>query len=72
MILLQKLRLQRGLSQRQLGRACMPEVDAAYISRAERQGLRLYPSQVQRVAAALDWDGNPSELFEEVTDASER
>lgn len=66
MILLEKLRKDAGLSQRKLGRACQPEVDSSYISQAERQGLRLYPSQAQRIAAVLGYEGDPADLFVEV------
>lgn len=67
MILLEQLRRDAGLSQRKLGRACQPEVDPSYISQAERQGLRLYPSQAQRIAAALGYEGDPSDLFGEAS-----
>lgn len=66
MILMEKLRRDAGLSQRKLGRACQPEVDPSYISQAERQGLRLYPGQAQRIAAALGYEGDPANLFEAV------
>jgi len=59
------LRRDQGFSQRQLGAAA--KVNASYICNAERRGLVLYPEQARRLAAALDWDGDPSELFEEVT-----
>lgn len=61
---LEFLRRDRGLSQRQLGAAA--QVNASYICNAERRGLVLYPEQAKRLAAALDWSGDPTELFEEV------
>lgn len=66
MILLEKLRRDAGLSQRKLGRACDPEVDASYICNAERHGFRLFPTQAQRLADALGYEGDPADLFEEV------
>lgn len=66
MILLEQLRRNAGLSQRKLARACQPEIDPSYLSQAERQGMRLYPSQLERVAAALGFEGDPAELLEEV------
>ncbi len=59
------LRRDRGLSQRQLGAAA--KVNASYICNAERRGLILYPEQARRLAVALNWDGDPSDLFEEVS-----
>lgn len=66
---LEFLRRDRKLSQRELGKRA--GVNASYICNAERRGMELYPSQAQRLAAALDWLGEPSELFEEVR-ANER
>lgn len=55
-----------GLSQRGLGG--LSGVDASYICNAERRGLVLYPGQAKRLADALGWKGDPTELFEEVTE----
>ena len=57
------LRQERGLSQRALGERA--RVDASYICNAESRGLKLYPSQEERIAEALGWEGDPAELFEE-------
>lgn len=65
-ILLKKLRMDAGLSQRRLGRLCTPEVDPSYICNAENRGYRLYPSQLERLAAALGWEADPSDLLKEV------
>ena len=60
------MRLNAKLSQRQLGEKS--GVAASDVCKAESRGLRLYPVQAQRVAAALGWRGDPMELFEEVKD----
>lgn len=36
------------------------------ISQIESGRLSPYPGQVAKIAAALGWDGDPMELFEEV------
>ena len=64
MIALEKERRNHGWSQRELMRRS--GVDSAYISRAERQGMRLYPGQARKIADALGWEGDPAELFKEV------
>ena len=64
MIKLERARRDAGWSQRELSRRS--QVDASYICNAEKRGLTLYPSQAARIAAALGWEGDPSELFEEV------
>lgn len=61
---LEFMRRDNGLSQRELGR--LSGVNASYICNAERRGMELYPSQAQRLAEALEWRGDPSQLFEEV------
>lgn len=66
MILMQKLRQAKGCSQRQLWR--LSGIDPHYLSAAERQGMRLYPKQAERIAEALDWKGDPMQLFEEIGD----
>lgn len=66
MILMKKLRAERGVSQRQLKN--MSRVHESDICKAESRGLRLYPAQAARVAEALGWQGDPMELFEEVGD----
>lgn len=65
---MRKLELQRralGLSQRSLGRKCSPAVSATYICNAERHGF-IYPAHLERIADAIGWRGDPSELMEEV------
>lgn len=58
--------LRRNLkwSQRKLGD--VSSVDARYICNAEKRGMILYPKQAKRLADALDWTGDPDELFKEV------
>ena len=63
-VVLTRERERAGLSQRKL--AEKSSVDPSYISKAERMGLRLYPVQAQRIAAALGWSDDPMKLFEEV------
>ena len=60
------MRLNAGLSQRQLGEKS--NVAAPDICKAEKGRLLLYPDQAQRIAAALGWQGDPMELFKEVKD----
>lgn len=60
------LRRNRNLSQRELGK--LASVNASYICNAERRGMRLFDSQAQRLAVALDWQGQAEDLFEEVPD----
>lgn len=66
MILLTKVREGAQLSKRKLER--LSNVCAPYISKAETRGLRLYPVQMERIAKALNWEGNPMELLEEVSE----
>lgn len=66
MILLTKVREDAHISQRKLDR--LSDVCASDISKAETRGLRLYPVQMERIAAALGWKGDPMELLEEVSE----
>ncbi|MEG1827731.1 MAG: XRE family transcriptional regulator [Gordonibacter sp.] len=63
---LEFMRRNMRLSQRKTGE--MSGVNASYICNAEKRGLILYPNQAQRLSDALGWDGDPMELFEEVTE----
>lgn len=60
------MRLEKGLSLRQLG--AKAGIHAPDLCKAEHGRLRLYPVQSERVASALGWQGDPMELFEEVID----
>lgn len=66
MILLTKVREDARLSKRKLDR--LSNVCASDISKAETRGLRLYPVQMERIAAALEWEGDPMALLEEVAE----
>lgn len=63
MIRLQQVREAAGLSKAKLSR--LADVNTATITWAETRGFQLYPKQLARVAAALDWQGDPAELLEE-------
>lgn len=60
------MRIRKGLTMRQLG--IDSKVSASDICKAEKHGLRLYQAQAQRVAIALGWQGDPMDLFKEVSD----
>lgn len=64
--ILKKLRQKHGLSQRELARKA--GVSASYICNAETRGFELYPGQAERLATALDWEGDPSDLTKEANE----
>lgn len=66
MTLLTMVRKNANLSQRKLEK--LSNVCATDISKAETRGLRLYPVQIERIAVALEWYGDPMELLEEVSE----
>lgn len=68
MIMLTKIRKSQNKSQRELMRET--GIDVSYINRAERLGGRMYPNHMDKIAKALNWDGNPVDLFKEVEDDS--
>lgn len=57
-------RQKRGMSQAKLARAA--DVNQSCMSRIENGKEPPYPHRGKRIAAALGWDGDPAELFEEV------
>lgn len=63
MVILERVRHARGMTQQRLAKSS--GVDSSYISKAENGLVRLYPSQLAKLAAALEWDGDPGELLEE-------
>ena len=67
MIRLQKLREAKALSRSKLSR--LADLNPASVSWAESRGFRLYDVQLQRLASALDYAGDPADLLEEVNDA---
>ncbi len=64
MILMQKLREEQHLSKHATER--LSDVAISYIGYAENRGFRLYDDQLRRIADALDYDGAPSDLLQEV------
>jgi len=71
MKLLRKLRQTRGWTGFELGRRAL--VNPSDLSALEN-GRRIPPDQspmLQRLAAALDWSGDPAGLLDEVDDGNE-
>lgn len=68
MILLKKLRIDKNLSQRNLHELANVPVDR--IMKAEVYGVPPTPEQAKRLAEALDFTGDPADLFEQTTMAS--
>lgn len=66
MLKLRHLRQERGLSQLQL--SYESRVAAPFISQAESGRRRPYPGELERLALALGWSGDPAELLREVSD----
>ncbi|MCL2746288.1 MAG: helix-turn-helix domain-containing protein [Coriobacteriia bacterium] len=67
MILLEKLRLNRNWSKRELSRRA--GIDAALLTLAEQRGLRLYPGQLNKIASAFEMSEDEAEtLLQEVGD----
>lgn len=63
MKLMTELRTEQGLSMSALARKA--EMHVSSISQIEGGRLRPYPGQIKKIADALEWDGNPAELFQE-------
>ena len=57
---------ERGISGAQLARVV--GMNESTISKLRTGRLKPYPKQAARIAAALNYPGDPMELFEEVTD----
>jgi ribosome-binding protein aMBF1 (putative translation factor) len=67
MLLLMKLRKERGWSQSALSRASL--IHTSTVCAIERGRLIAYPAQRAKLARALDWPAKRAdELFEEVDD----
>lgn len=64
MIQLQLELLRRGMSQRELAKRA--HVNEASVSRICHGKEPAYPRRGKRIAEALEWTGDPEELFEEV------
>lgn len=61
---LKGIREERGLNRSELARRA--EVQPNVISWAESGRFYPYPCQIERIAAALGFEGDPAELFEAV------
>lgn len=61
------VRKAKGMNRSQLARAA--KMQAGTIAWIETGRFVPYESQLDKIADALGWEGDPSELFEEVRDA---
>lgn len=59
-------RIKRGWNRAQLARAA--RMQAGTIAWIETGRFVPYQSQLEKIADALGWEGDPAELFEEVAD----
>lgn len=59
-------RIRVGLSKAKLARQA--DVNPAVITWAEQRGFQLYPVQLERIASALGWEGDPNALLETMGD----
>jgi transcriptional regulator with XRE-family HTH domain len=59
----------KGMNRSQLARAA--KMQAGTIAWIETGRFVPYESQLDKIADALGWEGDPSELFEEVRDADD-
>lgn len=66
MLLVEKERRNRGISQAKLAR--LADVNQSSMSRIEHGNEPAYPHRGKRIADALGWTGDPAALFEEVAD----
>lgn len=64
MLRIEQVLKERGLSQAKAAR--MSDVNESSMSRIVRGVEPPYPRRGQRIAEALGWEGEPSELFEEI------
>ena len=65
MIKFKELRVEQGMSQAALAR--LADLNPSTVCGFESGRLRPYPSQAQKVANALNWDGDPDDLFKDVS-----
>ena len=68
MLRLTQLRKQAGLSQSELARRS--RLHHSTVCLVENRRLRPYGGQLDKLAAALDFAGRPTELLEEVDDGT--
>ena len=64
------IRKAKGMNRSQLARAA--SMQAGTITWIETGRFVPYASQLKKIADALGWEGDPSELFEEVPDVEHR
>lgn len=64
MLRMKRERLLKGYSGAELARRA--QMNPSSVSQIENKKLSPYPSQVEKLVKALDWQGDPTELFEEV------
>lgn len=64
MLKISELLSARGEKQSDLARAAL--MAPGDVSMLVRGRMKPYPGQAAKMAAALDWEGDPMELFEEV------
>ena len=67
MLRITRERMQMKMSQAALARRA--EIHPTTISLIESGRMQPYPSQAEKLANALCWQGNPAELFEDDGDA---
>lgn len=64
MLLLTKERASKGLTMSALARKA--GMHPSSVSQIEKGHLIAYPGQVAKLSSALDWQGDPADLFKEV------
>lgn len=64
-VILGQVRRERGMSKAELARAA--RMQAGVVAWVEDGRYIPYESQLQKLAAALEWKGEPIELLEEVS-----
>jgi ribosome-binding protein aMBF1 (putative translation factor) len=67
MLILTRARETQGWSRQELARRS--RLTPGEVGKIEHARLVPYPSQLQRLAGALGWSGDPSELLAEIPDA---
>ncbi len=65
MLQAKKERIELEWSQAKLARVA--EMHPSSVSLIENGKMTPYPAQIKKLTAALDWQGNPEDLFKEVS-----
>ncbi len=65
---IRELRLEKGLTLKELGDSCEPPLDAAYVSRIENEKVTPGPEMLERIARAI---GVSPRFLEEIAETSE-